>query len=301
MDRIFDKMFGPYDIKGRADAVAKHTALIAYTALSEEHDKELTKLEAQVKSLEGERDRLRIDYDKLIHKVTQTFEAEQVVSKSEKATLTPALERLRTDYEELIIAITTLVETIPYDEIRDKSEQELYAIFLEDSGLRGILREREEKLIDFKRYLGMAAEKGAEEASRYAVKTLTEIMGNNMNKVRTEVTLYTQTGILSGSVYHLEGERLSDLLNDVSDRRGCRASPFLDISNVNPQNLEGYSEIPPTAHIKKATIYIITLADTNAARGVGAKDGLKSFPFVPKSRVPVGLQMAYYSLIGNMH
>jgi chaperonin cofactor prefoldin len=301
MDRIVDKMFGPYDIKSRAKAVAKLTALIAYTALSEEYDKEVAKLEAQAKSLEGERDRVRSNYDNLVQKVAHIFEEDHEGLESEKTTITSALERLKTNYEELRTAITTLVGTIPYDEIREKSGQELYSILLEDSGLQDILKDSAKKLIDFKRYLGMAAEKGAEEASRHAVETLSGIMRNKIDKVRIEVTLYTQTGVLSGSVYHLEWERLSDLLNDVSDRRGWRASPFLEFSNVNAHNPEGYNEMLPTAHVKKATIYIITLTDANAARGVGARDGLKSFPFVPKSRVPVELQMADYSLIGNMH
>jgi chromosome segregation ATPase len=159
MDRIVDKMFGPYDIKSRAKAVAKLTALIAYTALSEEYDKEVAKLEAQAKSLEGERDRVRSNYDNLVQKVAHIFEEDHEGLESEKTTITSALERLKTNYEELRTAITTLVGTIPYDEIREKSGQELYSILLEDSGLQDILKDSAKKLIDFKRYLGMAAEK----------------------------------------------------------------------------------------------------------------------------------------------
>jgi len=45
MDRVTDKVLGPYDIKGRADAVAKVTALVTYAALSEQYNKEVGNLE----------------------------------------------------------------------------------------------------------------------------------------------------------------------------------------------------------------------------------------------------------------
>jgi hypothetical protein len=55
VDKITDRVFGPYDIKGRAEAVAKVTALVTYASLSEEYSKEAPKFNQQISSLEDER------------------------------------------------------------------------------------------------------------------------------------------------------------------------------------------------------------------------------------------------------
>ncbi len=66
-DRVTDKMFGPYDVKGRAEAIAKITALVTYAALSEQYDKEAGKLESQITALEGEREQVTTNYDELVN------------------------------------------------------------------------------------------------------------------------------------------------------------------------------------------------------------------------------------------
>jgi hypothetical protein len=298
VDRTLEKIFGPYDIKGRVHAVAKLAALIAHITASEKYDQEVVKLEALTKSLATERDNVRNNYDSLVQKVSNLFDVSGKESESQKIPLASGLEA---NYEELRVAIATLVEVIPYDEIREKSGQALFDILQQDSRLKEILKDSETNLAALKQYLEMAVEKGAAEASRYAVNTLSEIMRNKIFRVRTELTLYTKTDVLCGSVYHLEGERLSDLLNDESDPRGYRATPFLEISNVDTCDPKRENAMLPIAHIKKATIQIIILPDTNAARGVGAKPGFKSFPFLPKLRIPVEVKLRDYSIVGNIH
>lgn len=238
MDRATDKVFGPYDIKGRADAVAKTSALIAYAALSEQYKQELGNLESQLTTLEGERDKERNNYDKLVGKVaeivggdydelktnyneiveklagvehlksqvailnkekaqlTKSYES-QIAERdsriegleSEKTALASELEQLSVkyseleathetltrDYDQLKAATTTLADEIPYEQIKKESGKELYAFLLKDSKVPDAVIDGVGKFIDFKKYLGMAAEKGAKEASKHAEEILGKI------------------------------------------------------------------------------------------------------------------------------
>ncbi|MFC1893391.1 hypothetical protein ACFLYR_05110 [Chloroflexota bacterium] len=275
MDRVIDKIFGVYDIKGRAEAVARLTALITHTALSEECHKKARQLEAQITSLEGERDKIRTNYDDIVHKVADIVGGNY--------------NELKANYYELVDKLA-IVEDL-------RSQMATLRRTLKKE--RAQLVERVPKILA--RDYEMAAEKGAEEAGKHADETLRNIINNTIDTEGIDVTLYTRTIVLSGSVYHLEEGRLLDLLNDGSDQRGWSAGPFLELINANARNADGHKQILPTAYIGKASVYMAVLADDNAARGVGAKAGHKPFPFVLKSPVPIELHMVNYVLIGNMH
>lgn len=126
-------------------------------------------------------------------------------------------------------------------------------------------------------------------------------MKKRTDTVAIAVTLFTQTEVLNGSVYHLDVGRLSDVLNDVSVEQGWRDNRFLELGNVTVCNANGHKDSVPIICINKATIHMALLADGNLARGAGSRTGPKSFPFVLKSPVRVKLRTLYYTLIGNMH
>jgi len=73
---------------------------------------------------------------------------------------------------------------------------------------------------------------------------------------------------------------------------------FIDISASGEEHTyqEGLRE-----YIRKAAVQLVATSDVNLARGVGAKGGAKLYPFVPKSAVPVSLQLQTYTLIGCAH
>ena len=237
VDRVADKVFGPYDIKGRADAVAKVTALVTYAALSEQYNKELGNLQSQMTSLEGERERIRTNYDNLVEKVADVVggdydelkanyselverlaEVEHLRSQlaslnREKAELTERYESeiarqekehrqevanlrsqitdrdskikglesekvtLTSDYNQLKTAITTVAGAVPYEEIRKKLGGDSYTFLLEDSKVPDMVIDGVGKFIDFKKYLGIAAERGAREACKRAEEILRETLG----------------------------------------------------------------------------------------------------------------------------
>jgi len=226
MDRATDKVFGPYDIKGRADAVAKVSALMTYVALSEQYNREVGNLESQMVVVAKERDKERNSYDKLVEKVAEVvggdYEAlkvnyNEIVERladvehlrsqvsnlnKEKAELTEryesqiaklkdeleqlkekhseleaAHETLTRNYDQLKTAITTLADEIPYEEIKKKSGKELYTFLLKDSKVPDAVIDGVGKFIDFKKYLGLAAERGAKEASKHAEEILGKTAG----------------------------------------------------------------------------------------------------------------------------
>jgi len=236
MDRFLDRIFGPYDVKGRADAIARVTALVTYGSLGEQYNKEVGSLESRITSLERERDQARTNYDHLVERVAELVggdyhelktnygelvrrlaEVEQLKSQlatldKEKAQLTEKYESqiatlrnehekeigniraqmadggskikglesekvtLTRNYDQLKTAITTLTEAIPYEEIREKLGEEMHDFLLKDSKVPDKVIGGVGRFIDFKKYLGVAVEKGAKEAGKRAQKILSKAL-----------------------------------------------------------------------------------------------------------------------------
>jgi len=119
-------------------------------ALKNEHNEEVGNLRSQIAKLDSKIEGLE----------------------SEKTTLTSDLEQLRGDYNQLKTAITTLAGEIPYEEIGKKLGEELYGFLLKDSKVPDMVIEGVGKFIDFKKYLGVAAERGAKEAYKHVEEIL---------------------------------------------------------------------------------------------------------------------------------
>ena len=115
------------------------------------------------------------------------------------------------------------------------------------------------------------------------------------------VKLYLPMQVLTGSVYHPFEERILDLLNDVSTWRIESPARFLLLSEVTIHHADGTEESLATTYISKANIQLVTPLNGDSGRGIGAKVGHKTYPFVQKSTVPVKLQVAGYTVTGTMH
>ncbi len=124
------------------------------TALKDEHSEEVRTLRSQIAA----------------------FDSKIKELESEKTTLTNDLAQLRGDYDQLKTAITTLAGAILYDEIREKLSEEQYAFLLKDSKVPDMVIDGVGKFIDFKKYLGLAAAKGAEEAIKQAEMALRDAL-----------------------------------------------------------------------------------------------------------------------------
>ena len=147
-------------------------------------------LRSQIKTLDKEKEQLKERYESQITALRNEHNEEvgnlrsQIAKldlrikglESEKATLTSDLTQLRGDYNQLKTAITTLAGAIPHEEIGKKLGEELYAFLLKDSKVPGMVIDGVGKFIDFRKYLDMAAERGAQEASKHAEKTLSKVL-----------------------------------------------------------------------------------------------------------------------------
>jgi hypothetical protein len=120
----------------------KHESQI--TSLQNEHNEEIGNLRSQIAELD-----LKIEG-----------------LESEKTTLASNLEQLREDHEQLKKAMTTLAGAIPDEEIGKRLRDELYSFILEDSKVPDRVIGGVGKFIDFKKYLGVAAERGAKEVCK---------------------------------------------------------------------------------------------------------------------------------------
>ena len=135
-------------------------------------------MESEIATLTSDLARSRGDYNQLNEEAgklrSQISELDSTIKalESEKATLTSDLARLRGDYDQLKTAIATLAGGIPYEEIGDKLGEELYAFLLKDSKVPHMVIDLVGKFIDFRKYLGLAAVKGAKEAIKQAEETL---------------------------------------------------------------------------------------------------------------------------------
>jgi len=120
------------------------------SALKKEHGEEVAKLGSQIAGLDSK---------------TAGLE-------SERTALASDLEQLRADHEQLKKTITALSGTMPEAEIGKKLRDELYGFILEDSKVPDKVIGGVGKFIDFKRYLGVAAGRGAQEVYKHLEKIL---------------------------------------------------------------------------------------------------------------------------------
>ncbi|MFC1937005.1 hypothetical protein ACFLWY_00425 [Chloroflexota bacterium] len=161
------------------------------TALRNGHNEEIGKLSSQIANLDKEKEQLKERYEAQITALKNEHNEEigklssQIAEldsrtkalESEKSALTGDLEQLRADYNELKTAVTTLAEAIPHEKIGEKLAEELYAFLLKDSKVPHMVIDGVGKFIDFRKYLGLAAGRGAEEACQRAEERLRAAIG----------------------------------------------------------------------------------------------------------------------------
>lgn len=125
-------------------------------------------LRSQITTLNKEKEELKETYESQIAELDSKVKGLE----SEKTTVASDLAQLREDYSQLRTAIETLAGAIPHEEIGKKLGEELYAFLLKDSKIPDMVIGGMGKFIDFRKYLGFAAAKGAEEATKQAKETL---------------------------------------------------------------------------------------------------------------------------------
>ena len=118
-----------------------------------------------------------------------------------------------------------------------------------------------------------------------------------MNAQNLAVVVYMQGRTLVGTISIPEGLRLSDFLND----RPKTQTSFLTLTDVTVKLSNSIRETLETVYINKKSIQIITTLEGDSARGIGAQDGPKQYPFVQKRPVRATIHMPGYELNGFLY
>jgi outer membrane murein-binding lipoprotein Lpp len=157
------------DKKELAESLADIDGLRSRIKALEEEKVQLTeKHESQISSLNKEHS------EEVENSRSQIAELDSRIDKleSEKTALASDLEQLRKDHEQLKEAMKNLASSIPDEGIGKKLKDDLYAFILTDSKVPDRVIGGVGKFIDFKKYLGVAADRGAEEVGKRIEETL---------------------------------------------------------------------------------------------------------------------------------
>jgi hypothetical protein len=131
-------------------------------------------LRAQIKTLDNEKKELSETYESRL----ADLETKVKGLESEKAGLTGDLELSRQEHNRLKAAVSALAGAASSGEMGKKLSKELHSYLLKDSRIPDAVIEGVGKFINFEKYLGIAADMGAEEIA----KRIEEILGTAQGK-----------------------------------------------------------------------------------------------------------------------
>jgi chromosome segregation ATPase len=125
-------------------------------------------LRSRVKDLEKEKQEAKENYEAQIAELESKIKGLE----SDKSALNNDLDKVKENYNQLSAAATNLDKEVSSEEIGKKLGESLYTFLIEDSKVPKMVINGVGKFIDFKKYLGAAASKGAGEAIKQAQERL---------------------------------------------------------------------------------------------------------------------------------
>ncbi|MFW6056864.1 MAG: hypothetical protein ACOC9B_06110 [Chloroflexota bacterium] len=128
-------------------------------------------LRSEVKTLTDEKKRLEEEHQSRVAELNSRIDSLE----SEKAALSAELSGLKEAHDSLTKAATSLTSTIPNEEIGEALGEELHTYVLNDSKIPHAVIDGVGKFIDLRKYLRVAATRGAEEATRQSEQTLRNV------------------------------------------------------------------------------------------------------------------------------
>ncbi|MFC2062930.1 hypothetical protein ACFLS8_03185 [Chloroflexota bacterium] len=117
---------------------------------------------------------------------------------------------------------------------------------------------------------------------------------------KVSITVYLATQNITGNILLPDGKRLSDILNRLSPYPDSDDA-FIELSDVTISHSNGQVEKSPVSYVNKEAIQLVTTLDTNLARGIGAQDGSKQYPYIQKKPKWTKMCMPSYEVTGNLH
>ncbi len=191
MDRATDKVFGPFDVKGRAESVAKVSALMTYSALHQQYTKELDQMQDQMSEVASQRDRERANYDTLVQKVADVVGGDY--------------EQLKSNYEDVVdrlsdvehLKLQTVVLNQEKNDIVQRYESQLADLQREksdvaqryESQLADLQREKSDVMQRYEGQIAVLQQERTDTAAKYEneIKTLREEHGKAADDLRAQI------------------------------------------------------------------------------------------------------------------
>ena len=127
-------------------------------------------LRTRIKDLEKEKQEAKESYEAKISDLDSKIKELESV----KSALTGDLDKAKEAYNKLSAAATTLDTEVSSDEIGNNLGEGLYTYLIQDTKVPKMMINGLNRFVDFKKYLGTAASKGAEEAIKQAQGKLSE-------------------------------------------------------------------------------------------------------------------------------
>jgi chromosome segregation ATPase len=155
MDRTTDRIFGPFDVRGRAEAVSKVTALATYAALSQHYNEEVSNLEKEIDKTQAERDKERDNYDRLVQKVADIVGGDY--------------NELKADYSELVGKLSQVEGLQSRVAALDRERGDLAQNY--EARIQALQQERREETEHLKAQLDRANHEKEEQSRRYDAQT----------------------------------------------------------------------------------------------------------------------------------
>ncbi len=122
-----------------------------------------------------------------------------------------------------------------------------------------------------------------------------------MSTQNVAVSVHLNEKTLAGYIQIPHLKRLSDLLNCNPEWQADTSDTFITLTDVTMTFVDGRKERAKTVYINKKSIHMITTIDNDSTRGIGARKGLKRYPFVHKLPVRVNIQLPGYEINGYLH
>jgi chromosome segregation ATPase len=151
VDRATDRVFGPYDIKGRAESVAKIATLMTYTALHQQYSQEVEGMQQQVDDVSGQRDKERANYDSLVMKVADIVGGDY--------------DELKSNYDEVVQRLSDVEHLKSQTSVLNQEKSELTQRY--EAQLADGQRERAELTQRHEMQLAEAQKERADGVARY--------------------------------------------------------------------------------------------------------------------------------------
>ncbi len=122
-----------------------------------------------------------------------------------------------------------------------------------------------------------------------------------MSTQTVAVSVYIHEQTLTGNIQIPHLKRLSDFLNCNPGGQSDTSDTFITLTDVTMSHADGTKGRAKTVYINKKSIHMIMTIDSGSARGIGAGNGLKQYPYVHKLPVRANIQLPGYEIDGYLH